>query len=83
MMNMFDETGEDTAPAAAGETGAAAELSPAEEVQMLLTDLREAAADGRFLARRYAELLTRAVDDYCGEFEQRAEAVLRRLEEIR
>lgn len=72
---MFDETGgRDQSPAA--------DLA-AEEVRELLADLREAAADGRFLARRFAELLTQAVDDYCGEFEKRAEAVLQRLQEAK
>ena len=33
------------------------------------------------LARRYAELLTKSVDEYCVEFEQRAESALARLEE--
>lgn len=81
-MNMFDETGVNAAPAAS-DGGPTAEVTAAEEIRQLLADLREAAADGRFLARRYAELLTQAVDDYCGEFEQRAETVLARLEEVR
>lgn len=72
---MFDETG--------GGAEARSADQAAEEVRELLADLREAAADGRFLARRFAELLTQAVDDYCGEFEQRAEAVLQRLQEAK
>lgn len=51
-----------------------------DEVRQLIVDLREAARDGRRLARRYAELLEKVVDEYCVEFEQRAEAALTRLE---
>ena len=51
------------------------------ELRQLVTDLRDAAQDGRMLARRYADLLTKCVDEYCVEFEQRAEAALARLEE--
>lgn len=51
-----------------------------EEVRQLIVDLREAARDGRRLAQRYAELLEKVVDEYCVEFEQRAEAALMRLE---
>lgn len=51
-----------------------------EEVRQLIVDLREAARDGRRLAQRYAELLEKVVDEYCVEFEQRAEAALARLE---
>lgn len=50
-----------------------------EDVRQLITDLRDAAHDGRRLARRYAELLEKIVDEYCVEFEQRAEAALARL----
>ena len=35
---------------------------------------------GRQLARRYADVLQNVVDDYCTEFEKRAEAALARLE---
>ena len=38
--------------------------------------LRAAAQDGRALARRYAELLEKVVEEYCVEFEKRAEQVL-------
>lgn len=51
-----------------------------EEVRQLIVDLREAARDGRKLAQRYAELLEKVVDEYCVEFEKRAEAALARLE---
>lgn len=64
---------------------AADRLAPAntesqEEVRQLIVDLREAAKDGRLLAQRYAQLLEKVVEDYCVEFEKRAEAVLARLE---
>lgn len=51
-----------------------------EEVRQLIVDLREAARDGRRLAQRYAELLEKVVEEYCVEFEKRAEAALSRLE---
>lgn len=54
----------------------------AAELRGLIDDLKSAAADGRFLARKQAELLTQAVDEYCGQFERRAESVLARLEAI-
>ncbi|MCK5911182.1 MAG: hypothetical protein KAG62_14640 [Caulobacter sp.] len=50
------------------------------EVRQLITDLRDAAQDGRELARRYADVLQNVVDEYCVEFEKRAEAALARLE---
>jgi signal transduction histidine kinase len=50
------------------------------EVRQLITDLRDAAQDGRALARRYADVLQNVVDEYCVEFEKRAEAALARLE---
>lgn len=50
------------------------------EVRQLITDLRDAAQDGRQLARRYADVLQNVVDEYCIEFEKRAEAALARLE---
>jgi signal transduction histidine kinase len=52
------------------------------EVRQLITDLRDAAQDGRALARRYADVLQNVVDEYCNEFEKRAEAVLARLETV-
>lgn len=50
------------------------------EIRQLILDLRDAAQDGRELARRYADVLQRVVDEYCVEFEKRAEAALARLE---
>ncbi|MDB5455337.1 MAG: hypothetical protein JWP92_922 [Caulobacter sp.] len=50
------------------------------EVRQLVIDLRDAAQDGRLLARRYAEVLQNVVDEYCVEFEKRADAALARLE---
>jgi hypothetical protein len=52
------------------------------EVRQLITDLRDAAQDGRALARRYAAVLEDVVDEYCIEFEKRAEAALARLETV-
>ena len=65
---------------------AAADFSASEredamaEVRQLIADLRDAAQDGRALARRYAAVLEDVVDEYCIEFEKRAEAALARLE---
>jgi len=53
------------------------------EVTQLIADLRDAAQDGRALARRYGDLLEKVVEEYCHEFEQRAEAALARLESVR
>ena len=50
------------------------------EVRQLIVDLRDAAQDGRGLARRYADVLVKVIDEYCVEFELRAEAALARLE---
>jgi hypothetical protein len=50
------------------------------ETRQLITDLRDAAQDGRHLASRFAEILTRTVEAYCNEFELRAEDLLARLE---
>ena len=50
-----------------------------QEVRQLIVDLRDAARDGRQLARRDAELLEKVVEEYCVEFEMRAEAVLARM----
>jgi hypothetical protein len=50
------------------------------EVRQLIVDLRDAAQDGRDLARRYADVLIKVVEEYCVEFEKRAEAALARLE---
>lgn len=52
----------------------------ANDMRQLIVDLREAARDGRGLARRYSELLEKVVEEYCIEFEMRAEAVLARLD---
>ena len=53
------------------------------EVLQLITDLRDAAQDARLLADRFAEVLKRTVEAYCGEFEQRADDLLVRLERNR
>ncbi|HVN01133.1 MAG TPA: hypothetical protein VMT68_13060 [Caulobacteraceae bacterium] len=53
------------------------------DVRQLIIDLRDAARDGRLLADRYAEVLRRSVEEYCAEFEQRADDLLVRLEEKR
>jgi len=50
------------------------------EVRQLIEDLRDASQDGRDLARRYADVLVKVVEEYCVEFEKRAEAALARLE---
>lgn len=50
------------------------------EAMQLIADLRDAAQDGRRLARRYAELLEKVVDEYCVEFEQRADDLLARMD---
>lgn len=67
-----------------------AEQAPAEtfdeamaEVRQLIADLRDAAHDGRELARRYSEILQNVVDEYCVEFEQRAVSALAKLESAR
>ncbi len=51
-----------------------------EEVRQLVTDLRDATQDGRILAKRYAEVLQTVVDEYCLEFEKRAEAAIEKLQ---
>ena len=51
------------------------------QARQLIVDLRDAARDGRMLADRYADLLKKTVEEYCVEFEQRAEAILARLEQ--
>ena len=53
------------------------------ETRQLITDLRDAARDGRALADRFAEVLKATVDGYCTEFELRAEDLLARLEASR
>ena len=50
------------------------------EVRQLIEDLRDATKDGRDLAQRYADVLVKVVEEYCVEFEMRAEAALARLE---
>lgn len=52
-----------------------------QELRALLTDLRNASDDGRMLASRYAEILRGAVDEYCTEFDKRAETLLKKLDE--
>ncbi len=54
-----------------------------EEVRALVTDLRDATVDGRALAKRYAEVLQNVVDEYCLEFEKRAQAALEKLENFK
>lgn len=54
-----------------------------EEVRQLVTDLRDASQDGRILAKRYADVLQNVVDEYCLEFEKRAEAALEKLENLK
>ena len=71
-----------------GMTQASAAVQAAEldetnaEIRQLIVDLRDAAQDGRELARRYADVLQQVVDEYCVEFEKRAEAALARLEAV-
>ena len=50
------------------------------EAMQLIADLRDAAQDGRKLARSYAELLEKVVEEYCVEFEQRADDLLARMD---
>eukprot|EP01035_Chromulina_nebulosa_P023716 gene23716-30757_t len=67
-------------PQAAAAVQAAERDETIAEVRQLIMDLRDAAQDGRDLARRYADVLQKVVDEYCDEFEKRAEAALARLE---
>ncbi|MFN3857217.1 MAG: hypothetical protein ACK4RV_05655 [Caulobacter sp.] len=53
------------------------------EIRQLIADLRDAAQDGRALARRYSEILQNVVDEYCVEFEQRALSALAKLDASR
>jgi signal transduction histidine kinase len=53
------------------------------EVRQLIADLRDAAQDGRDLARRYSAVLQTVVDEYCNEFELRASSALAKLEAAR
>jgi hypothetical protein len=53
------------------------------EVRQLIADLRDAAQDGRDLARRYSAVLQSVVDEYCNEFELRASSALAKLEVAR
>ena len=53
------------------------------ETRQLITDLRDAARDGRLLADRFASVLKATVEEYCAEFEARAEDLLARLEDAR
>ena len=71
-----------SAPIAAADFSASEREDAMAEVRQLITDLRDAAQDGRALARRYADVLTSVVDEYCIEFEKRAEAALARLETV-
>ena len=65
---------------AANAAGRAESVSPEleDEARQLIIDLRAAAQDGRALARRYAELLEKVVEEYCVEFQKRGEQVLAR-----
>ena len=53
------------------------------ETRRLITDLRDAARDGRRLADRFASILKATVEEYCVKFEARAEDLLARLEDAR
>lgn len=56
------------------------DISASEEARLLVRDLRDAARDGRMLAERYADILRKVVDEYCIEFEARADALLARID---
>ena len=56
------------------------DISASEEARLLVRDLRDAARDGRMLADRYADILRKVVDEYCIEFEARADALLARID---
>lgn len=70
------------AKAVSAASGAADQEDVISEVRQLISDLRDAAQDGRHLAQRYAEILQNVVDEYCVEFEKRAEAALAKLEAV-
>lgn len=53
------------------------------EIRQLIRDLRDAAKDGRMLAERFAEVLRGTVEEYCVEFELRADDLMARLGEPR
>ena len=53
------------------------------EARQLIIDVRDAAQDGRDLARRYSAVLQTVVDEYCNEFELRASSTLAKLEAAR
>jgi DNA polymerase IIIc chi subunit len=74
------EAGENRMAKAALTVSASEREDAMAEVRQLITDLRDAAQDGRHLARRYTDVLQNVVDEYCTEFEKRAEAALARLE---
>jgi signal transduction histidine kinase len=71
-----------TMAALAVSSDAAAREEAMNEVRQLIIDLRDATQDGRALAQRYAEVLQNVVDEYCVEFEKRAEAALQKLEAL-
>ena len=71
------------APQAAAAVQAVDQDETIAEVRQLIVDLRDAAQDGRELARRYADVLQKVVEEYCVESEKRAEAALARLEAVR
>ena len=58
---------------------ASVDAADLQELRELLSDLRDASADGRKLAESYADLLRSTVDGYCAEFDKRAEALLAKL----
>jgi signal transduction histidine kinase len=80
--NTVGAAGDDVMASAAPVTAVSRE-EVLEEVRQLVTDLRDAAQDGRGLAKRYAEVLQNVVDEYCLEFEQRAQAALEKLENFK
>lgn len=53
------------------------------EVRQLILDLKNATQDGKLLAQRYADVLQGVVNEYCSEFEKRAEAALARMDATR
>ena len=53
------------------------------ETRQLIIDLKNATQDGKLLAQRYAEVLQGVVNEYCSEFEKRAEAALARMDAAR
>lgn len=73
----------DQVMASLAQTSQASREEVIEEVRQLVTDLRDATHDGRALAKRYAEVLQNVVDEYCLEFEKRAQAAIEKLEDFK